>query len=1343
MAGTSTQERDDGLVLNVRLLGRFQVTAGDLSTDHWPRPSARRLCQLLFVSPGRRVSRQTACEALFPSLGLEAAARALYKAQSMARQALGRLGPEARNLLRADPAQMWVAIDVVVAVDLDAHEQALRAALTATPSLERDHSLVQALGVGGTPLEEEPDAEWAARVRERIESLRQDARLELARDRLRGAGRTHPEEVLHAWKDCFDADPSDEEAASALMRLYMAQGRRSLVIEVYERCRSALSGLGLTTSPALEELRTAADGSTQPPLRTSGADRRAAPQEEERRLVTVLFVELVHAGMGVHADPEDLRDVIGAGLAQAISEVEALGGAVASISGPIMSALFGVPQAHEDDPERALRSALRLVAAVDRVPEDNGHRLAFPARGRAAGPMLSVRVGVETGAAISRPMGSGGQMSYSAVGAVVGTAATLQSAARRGSVLVGPATYAATEGIFEWGPNQDVVVSHGDERLTATYLVQPRPRPVAEVGRRRLAAKATLVGRHAEVALLSEAVRATVSGRGGAVIVAGEPGLGKTRLVGEGRSYFMGWVGAASGRLPLWLEGRCASYASSTPYGAYQQLLSRFIGAPLEAGEAAVRPALEAAMRAVLGKDKEPVSLLARMLGLPPRPDEAHVARMAPAEVQHQTFSAVRSVLTNVLSRGPTVLALEDLHWSDPTSLRLTADLATLCASGPLLVLLTRRPEPDPGVGELETELAADPGRPLRVLQLAPIHKSEERALARSLLGGDAGDEVLDVACAGVDGNPLFLEERVASLLDTGALKRESSGWRATSDKTITVPEALERLIRSRTDRLSPAAQEAIVAASVLGDEADPTAIGAVSELNSALDGAICELVAAGLITQVDGRPEPLYRFRHAVIREAAYHGLLRSQRRQLHARAAWHIEANATNRLAEVAAVLGRHFAAADEYDRAAHYFELAGDRADQIFASEEAIALYRQALTVIGVKPSDSQTAGTAVTAERSVTACRLCDKLADILMLIDRFDEARTAALTGLAIVRPEETFQAARLYFVLGRVEFQVGRYDAGMAAHTAVEELMGPTGPDDNRERVELWIGMQLWDKYDLYAQRGELDRCAALVEATRPVAESIPTGPAVALFYNALALLHLRERRHRVDGQIVAEFRQAVEAAWAPEPPALSYSRPERIRISLMAYFGIALTWHGELDEARRVYEQALMSAEREGSPGARGAVLVETAITEFRRGNVEAVRELLPEAQAAAATRGDSYHTVAAKGLEAWVAWRDGKMEEALALGAEALDRWRPYGGFRPYCFGMFPLAGAHLATRKIDQAIATGRQLLDPKYAALPDELEAAVQASCDAWDRAEPERAGQLLADAIQLAQDLGYA
>ena len=603
------------------------------------------------------------------------------------------------------------------------------------------------------------------------------------------------------------------------------------------------------------------------------------------------------------------------------------------------------------------------------------------------------------------------------------------------------------------------------------------------------------------------------------MVVAGEPGLGKTRLIWECRKFFMSWVGAASGRLPLWLAGCGASYASSTPYGAYQQLLCRFIGVPLEAGEAVLRPALESAVRAVMGKQSDILPVLAYMMGMAPGPGGAHLGRTAPAELQQVTFAAVRSLLAKLVSRGPTVLALEDLHWSDPTSLRLTAELASLASSGPLLILATRRPEPDPGVGELEGALSRGIGRPVRVVDLVPLQRPDERALSRSLVPGDVNDEVLDAICEGVDGNPLFLEERVASLLDTGALRLDEGSWRLGRDGTVPLPEALERLIRSRADRLSLAAREVVVAASVLGQEIEHSGLGVVSELDAELDDAVAEVVSAGLLVEVPGSSEPLYRFRHAVIREATYGGLLRSQRRQLHGRAAWELEARSGGRLEEVAAVLGGHFAAAGQADRAVHYLELAGDRAARIFANDEAIGLYRQALVVIEGDGSAVGTGKRVLGHVQIATAVAVCERLAALLMLVDRYGEARAVALDGLARPPVEDTLRAARLRYLLANIEWNDLRLDAAADALEGAEKLIGPCGPDDDQERVDVWLAVQVHKAW-LARSYHELERAASVLASARPLVDARGSAIAVVGFYSCLSQQHIFERRYRVDAEI-------------------------------------------------------------------------------------------------------------------------------------------------------------------------------------------------------------------------------
>ena len=510
----------------------------------------------------------------------------------MARLALKDLGPAATGLLCADPSQIWADPAVALAVDLDAHEEALDVALRATPGHGRDAALVKVLSTGGVPLEDEPEAEWAAAVRERVEYLRQEARLELARDRSRGVGRAHPEEVLQAWQRCLEA-PTDEEAAAALMQLYVAQGRRPLAVAVYDRCRAALANLGMKTSPALEEVRANVDPRVPGPAGRSspvGANAGAVRQLEERRLVSVVFVELAPAGIGGHIDPEDLRELISAGLAQTMSEVEAFGGTVASISGFGMSVLFGAPQSHEDDPERALRAALRIAAAVG-PPEAGFNAPPGGGDGRTGAPRtaLCVRIGVESGTAVVGPMGDGDQMRYGAVGEVVGVAAALQSAAKPGTVLV-PGHPCRRRRDFRVGAGPGHTRALGRQPAqrelpgggAATPGRRGRPSSPGGAGHPR---------RTCRRADGTDRCRARRRGRrGGAVVVVGEPGLGKTRLVSECRKFFMGWVGAASGRLPLWLEGRCASYASSTPYGPTSSPCAALLGYPSRPGRRRCAP---------------------------------------------------------------------------------------------------------------------------------------------------------------------------------------------------------------------------------------------------------------------------------------------------------------------------------------------------------------------------------------------------------------------------------------------------------------------------------------------------------------------------------------------------------------------------------------------------------------------------------------------------------------------------------------------------------------------------------------------------------------------------------
>ena len=332
---------------------------------------------------------------------------------------------------------------------------------------------------------------------------------------------------------------------------------------------------------------------------------------------------------------------------------------------------------------------------------------------------------------------------------------------------------------------------------------------------------------------------------------------------------------------------------------------------------------------------------------------------------------------------GPTVLALEDLHWADPTSLRLTQQLFSLGKEGPLLLVLTRRPDAATNVSALDAALSTDPGLTVRHIELSPLAERAEEQLAKALLGDIATEEVIQAIRRGADGNPLFLEERLSSLLETRAvLKGDDGHWRL-ERRPRRAPERdrAHRALARRPPR--PAPRDAIVAASVLGVEFNLAALSSVTELGDDLPTAVSELCSVGLLVELSTPGGPTYRFRHAVIQEATYKGILKAQRQRLHARAASGLEGAPPGLPEEAAAVLGHHFALAGAPKRAAYYLELAGDNAAYTFANDEAVSSYQYALEQLTIEG-----------AQQMERAAGVWFKLGQLFLRLRRYDEGRRA-------------------------------------------------------------------------------------------------------------------------------------------------------------------------------------------------------------------------------------------------------------------------------------------------------------------------------------------------------------
>jgi TOMM system kinase/cyclase fusion protein len=672
-----------------------------------------------------------------------------------------------------------------------------------------------------------------------------------------------------------------------------------------------------------------------PPILSVAHSAASRPSEAERRQLTVLFCDLVNStALAGELDPEDFREVVRAYQTTCAAVIQQFAGHVAQYLGDGLLVYFGYPHAHEDDAHRAVHAALGVLEAMRSLNTrlDHEHRT-----------RLAVRLGIHTGLVVVGEVGVGGRHEQLALGETPNIAARLQGLAEPDTIVISEATAQLIHGFF-------VCQALGAQKLKG----QTQPLPVYRVlheseAHTRLDVETArgltpLVGREQEVGLLVDRWERAVEGMGQVVLLTGEAGIGKSRLVQLLRDR----IGATPA---IRIEYRCSPHAQHSALYPVITHLERALAFTRTDTPTDKLRKLEDVLASYSGSLAEMVPLYAALLSLPLGEGYPPLA-LTPQRQRQKTLEALLSWLWRETERHPVLFVLEDLHWVDPSTLELLDLAVDQSATARILILVTCRPE-------------FEPSWPTRVhlttLTLSRLSKQHVERMVASVARTKAlPRDVVQQIIAKTDGVPLFVEELTKTVLESGLLREHEDHYELNGPlPALAIPATLQDSLMARLDRLSTVKAVAQLAATI-GRQFAYDLLQAVSPLEEdILQKGLRELVAAELLYQRGIPPQATYIFKHALIQDAAYQSLLKSTRQQHHQRIAQVLEARFAELVETQPELLAHHYTEAGLPALAIPYWQRAGQRALQRSASQEAISHATRGLELLLALPETPERA------------------------------------------------------------------------------------------------------------------------------------------------------------------------------------------------------------------------------------------------------------------------------------------------------------------------------------------------------------------------------------------------
>ncbi|TFG73720.1 MAG: tetratricopeptide repeat protein [Anaerolineales bacterium] len=658
-----------------------------------------------------------------------------------------------------------------------------------------------------------------------------------------------------------------------------------------------------------------------PPIVADGILNDPERLHGTRREVTFLFADAVNfTRLSTSLDAETVFILINDLLTRLVNAIHRYDGLVDKFIGDGLMAVFGAPLAHENDAELAIRAALDMQQAAREFSSIAQAKLGAP---------ISIRIGIHSGIVVAGVLGTDTQTSYTVIGDPVNIASRLESQIEPGHILVGAPVYTRVHALFNFTPPEMISVKGFDQDIEVYKVISSRAVAAKERGVPGI--EGLFLGRAGEISILNNVLNTfSQDDRGALVIVEGDAGLGKSRLVGE-------WLsGVPAKDMTIW-HGRGLPYAQGTGYGVFRSLLQDAVNHA---------PDLEA----LLDKVSDPfLPYIRNLLGLPLSDEDENTKRyLSPEQINQMYVLAIREWISRSSTVNRLVLVLDDFHWADDPSCEVLKSILNLIHTAPVLFVIITRPQTGDRIrcGDLS-------GFNPTHVQIPPLSDGESVSLLQNIADlHNVPQTIIDTILVRAEGNPFYIEEFVRMLIEKGVMAFLEGRWRVSSPlalEQLDIPTSLRGMMMTRIDRLPENLRYLVQDAAVIGLQFDSHLLEQMEHRLRGVENIIpmlerlCEL---DLLIKQPQVSADTYAFRHILTQEAIYHSSLRHQRPKLHRIVAESIEALYKDSLMQYVALLAHHYDFAREREKALLYTLKAGELAQQRFANRESIEYYSRAL-------------------------------------------------------------------------------------------------------------------------------------------------------------------------------------------------------------------------------------------------------------------------------------------------------------------------------------------------------------------------------------------------------------